>query len=188
MPAPTSTTASSSSARCGGVVRDALELIAEQGLPGTPPLLHHLPHRPSGRRHRRRAARALSDRDDGGPAARVLGPRGLPERFGVTLSFGGVPQRLEVPFEAVRVFADPSVEFGLQFTVASAGAPKRAGAAWPAEPRCRAVAGAAKRPRPPRRADRDGRQRRGRHPRPVSQEIGAPPVPRSALRRRASRH
>ena len=36
----------------------------------------------------------------------------------VTLSFGSAPQRLEIPFDAVRVFADPSVEFGLQFTVA----------------------------------------------------------------------
>ena len=31
-----------------------------------------------------------------------------------------MPQRLEIPFEAVSVFADPSVEFGLQFTAASA--------------------------------------------------------------------
>lgn len=37
--------------------------------------------------------------------------------FAVTLSFGGVPQRIEVPFAAITVFADPSVEFGLQFTV-----------------------------------------------------------------------
>jgi hypothetical protein len=36
--------------------------------------------------------------------------------FGVTLSFGGQPQRLQIPFEAIQVFADPSVEFGLQFT------------------------------------------------------------------------
>lgn len=41
--------------------------------------------------------------------------------FGVTLSFGGVPRRLRVPFRAVRVFADPSVEFGLQFQVPEAG-------------------------------------------------------------------
>ena len=37
------------------------------------------------------------------------------DRFSVLLKFGGVPQRLEIPFEAVTVFADPSVEFGLQF-------------------------------------------------------------------------
>ena len=39
------------------------------------------------------------------------------DRFGVTLSFGGQPQRLQIPFEAIQVFADPSVEFGLQFTI-----------------------------------------------------------------------
>jgi uncharacterized protein len=44
------------------------------------------------------------------------------DRFAVTLSFNSVSQRLEVPFAAVTVFADPSVEFGLQFTRASAPA------------------------------------------------------------------
>ena len=38
--------------------------------------------------------------------------------FGVTLSFADLPHRLEVPFAAISVFADPSVEFGLQFNVA----------------------------------------------------------------------
>ena len=40
------------------------------------------------------------------------------ERFAVTLAFGGRPQRLFVPWAAVKVFADPGVEFGLQFTLA----------------------------------------------------------------------
>ena len=40
-----------------------------------------------------------------------------PEGFAVTLSFSERPQRLEVPFDAIIVFADPSVEFGLQFTL-----------------------------------------------------------------------
>lgn len=37
------------------------------------------------------------------------------EAFEVGLSFGGVPERLIVPFEAVNGFFDPSVQFGLQF-------------------------------------------------------------------------
>ncbi|MGI9434843.1 MAG: SspB family protein [Geminicoccaceae bacterium] len=37
--------------------------------------------------------------------------------FGVTLSFNNVSQRLEIPFTAITVFADPSVEFGLQFNL-----------------------------------------------------------------------
>ena len=40
------------------------------------------------------------------------------DAFGVTLSFNNAPHRLEIPFEAITVFADPSVEFGLQFTQA----------------------------------------------------------------------
>ena len=35
--------------------------------------------------------------------------------FEVGLSFGGIPERLTVPFEAINGFFDPSVQFGLQF-------------------------------------------------------------------------
>jgi hypothetical protein len=35
--------------------------------------------------------------------------------FEVGLSFGGVPEKLSVPFSAIRSFFDPSVQFGLQF-------------------------------------------------------------------------
>jgi hypothetical protein len=37
------------------------------------------------------------------------------DRFEVGLSFGGIPERLEVPFAAIKSFLDPSVQFGLQF-------------------------------------------------------------------------
>ncbi|MFN3657110.1 MAG: SspB family protein [Pseudolabrys sp.] len=37
------------------------------------------------------------------------------EGFEVGLSFGGVPEKLAVPFEAIKGFFDPSVQFGLQF-------------------------------------------------------------------------
>ncbi len=40
--------------------------------------------------------------------------------FEVGLSFGGIPERLFVPFEAIKGFFDPSVQFGLQFEVAGA--------------------------------------------------------------------
>ncbi len=42
--------------------------------------------------------------------------------FGVTLSFNDRHERLIVPFEALRVFADPGVEFGLQFTLGNEAA------------------------------------------------------------------
>jgi uncharacterized protein len=35
--------------------------------------------------------------------------------FEVGLSFGGVTERIAVPFEAVTAFFDPAVQFGLQF-------------------------------------------------------------------------
>jgi hypothetical protein len=40
------------------------------------------------------------------------------DRFEVGLSFNGIPERLVVPFRAIAGFADPSVQFVLQFAVA----------------------------------------------------------------------
>jgi hypothetical protein len=47
--------------------------------------------------------------------------------FEVGLSFGGVPERLLVPFEAMTGFFDPSVQFGLKFAVDEALADNDAG-------------------------------------------------------------
>jgi len=46
--------------------------------------------------------------------------------FSVTLRFGGSPERLTVPWEALRAFADPSVGFGVRLKEA---APAEAGEA-----------------------------------------------------------
>jgi uncharacterized protein len=43
------------------------------------------------------------------------------DAFEVGLSFGGVPERLSITFAAVKGFADPSVQFGLQFEQAVEG-------------------------------------------------------------------
>lgn len=60
--------------------------------------------------------------------------------FGVTLSFNNVPERLQVPFAAVKVFYDPGAEFVLQFTLEPEGEAKGRVVAMPAGD---------ERPRPP---------------------------------------
>ncbi len=37
------------------------------------------------------------------------------EGFGVTLNFGDAPEPLYIPYDAIKTFVDPSVEFGLRF-------------------------------------------------------------------------
>lgn len=39
--------------------------------------------------------------------------------FEVGLSFGGIPEKLLIPFSALKGFFDPSVKFGLQFELAA---------------------------------------------------------------------
>jgi len=47
------------------------------------------------------------------------------EDFEVGLAFNGISERLHIPLKAVKAFLDPSVQFGLQFTVEpEAGAAK----------------------------------------------------------------
>ena len=68
------------------------------------------------------------------------------DRFEVGLSFGGVPERLVVPFNAIKSFFDPSVQFGLQFEPSDAAAePAAAGepaAQLPASPAASALTAA----------------------------------------------
>ncbi len=76
------------------------------------------------------------------------------EGFSVTLSFGEAPRKLIVPFPAVVAFADPSVQFGLQFETANGApatpqsgseaedaGPENPAKAAPAEPRAEQPAG-----------------------------------------------
>jgi hypothetical protein len=54
------------------------------------------------------------------------------DAFQITLSFNKVPERLVIPYAAITAFADPSVQFGLQFRVApNADAPQRSGVVAP---------------------------------------------------------
>ena len=61
------------------------------------------------------------------------------DRFEVGLSFGGIPERLVVPFAAIKSFFDPSVQFGLQFDPAEA-APEAPAKNLPTAPASSSVA------------------------------------------------
>jgi len=53
--------------------------------------------------------------------------------FDVGLAFNGIPERLHIPLKAVKAFMDPSVQFGLQFTVEAETGKAETGAAAPPE-------------------------------------------------------
>ncbi len=55
------------------------------------------------------------------------------QAFEVGLSFGGIAERVGVPFEAVTAFYDPAVQFGFQFETIESAAASDAAGAKPAE-------------------------------------------------------
>ncbi len=77
--------------------------------------------------------------------------------FEVGLSFSDVPERLEIPFSAVRGFYDPSVNFELEFDVKTDEAAAAPVEAAPAKPKGEAPAPVpAKKPEPKKaEADKD---------------------------------
>ncbi len=117
------------------------------------------------------------------------------DRFEVGLSFGGIPERLVVPFNSIKSFFDPSVQFGLQFEPSDA-APKRRRQTFRQCP-CRRLF------RPPagrracrRNSGRAGQAERGRRSRTAgsfpqeiirAQEIRRETLPRNQRRRPATR-
>ena len=56
------------------------------------------------------------------------------DRFEVGLSFGGIAERLVVPFNSIKSFFDPSVQFGLQFAPADTPAASLPAVPAPAAP------------------------------------------------------
>ena len=100
-----------------GVLRQALEITADQGLPGS----HHF-YVTFDTTH---PGVDISD------TMRAQHPSEMTivlqhqfwdlkvekDYFEITLSFSGVSQRLIIPFAAVTAFADPHAKFGLQFHV-----------------------------------------------------------------------
>ncbi|WBU59439.1 SspB family protein [Paracoccus albus] len=98
-----------------GLISDVLQRVAENGLPGE----HHFFITFDTREEGVEIADWLRERY---PAEMTIVIQHWYEnliveddRFEVTLNFGNSPERLIVPFDAMRTFVDPSVEFGLRF-------------------------------------------------------------------------
>lgn len=98
-----------------GVVRNALALVEEQGLPGN----HHYyvsfltQHEGVAIPDHLRAR--YPDEMTIVLQHQFWGLETGDDAFSVTLSFGGRSERLTVPYEAVTAFVDPAVDFGLRF-------------------------------------------------------------------------
>lgn len=109
-----------------GVVREALRVVIRSGLPGE----HHFyiafdTRHPGVNIGERLAARY--------PREMTVVLQHQYERlevyddhFEVSLHFDHIPERLIIPFGAVKGFLDPAVQFGLQFEVAPPAAPVQA--------------------------------------------------------------
>jgi hypothetical protein len=117
-----------------GVVRDALRIAETTGLPGE----HHF-------------YIAFNTRHPGVQLSEKIAQRYpremtivlqhqywnlhvMDDRFEVELSFDNVPEHLVIPFDAVKGFLDPAVQFGLQFETAERR-PREVEAQKPAAPR-----------------------------------------------------
>jgi hypothetical protein len=102
-----------------GLIRDVLSDVAAQGLPGN----HHFFITFDTTHPDAELADWLSDRYPTEMTVVMqywfadleVGDEG----FKVTLNFGDQPEPLYIPFDAIRTFVDPSVEFGLRFETTS---------------------------------------------------------------------
>lgn len=105
-----------------GLIHEVLSEVAEHGLPGA----HHFFITFDTRHPDARLADWLRDRY---PEEMTVVLQHWfdnlhtdPDGFGVTLNFGDSPEPLYIPYDAIRTFVDPSVEFGLRFESHSAEA------------------------------------------------------------------
>ncbi|MGI9493245.1 MAG: SspB family protein [Geminicoccaceae bacterium] len=116
------------------VVRDTLTLVAEHGLPGRHNIYITF-------RTDHPGVKIEDELKERYPSEMTIvlqhefwGLEVSDEGFGVTLSFNNVSQRLEISFEAITVFADPSVEFGLQFNLTERVSDEEGESEEPGEP------------------------------------------------------
>ncbi len=98
-----------------GVVRAALDLAAADGLPGEHHLYITFRTEAPGVDITPRLKAQYPDEMTIVLQHQFWGLQTDDDGFEVTLSFGGISERLVVPWDAMIGFVDPSVEFGLRF-------------------------------------------------------------------------
>ena len=98
-----------------GLIRKVLLDVAERGLPGN----HHFFITFDTSHPDAELADWLSDRYPGEMTVVMQhwydNLQVSEDGFAVTLNFGDAPEPLYIPYDAIRTFVDPSVEFGLRF-------------------------------------------------------------------------
>ncbi|MGB0631212.1 MAG: SspB family protein [Alphaproteobacteria bacterium] len=100
------------------VVRDVLLRVAEDGLPGEHHLYITFRTEHDGVEIADRLVAQYPDEMTIVLQYQFWGLEIYDDAFEITLSFSGKNERLFIPFDAVVGFADPSVNFGLQFKAA----------------------------------------------------------------------
>ncbi|MBO9449622.1 hypothetical protein J7426_05095 [Tropicibacter sp. R16_0] len=103
-----------------GLIKTVLQDVAQHGLPGA----HHFFITFDTSHPDAELADWLSDRYPGEMTVVMqhwfenldVGDEG----FAITLNFGDAPEPLYIPYDAIKTFVDPSVEFGLRFETGEA--------------------------------------------------------------------
>ena len=103
-----------------GVVRDALRQVAKDGLPGDHHLYITFRTQDPGVQIAERLIAQYPEEMTIVLQYQFWGLEVDEDAFEITLSFSGKNERLYIPLESVVGFADPSVNFGLQFKAAEA--------------------------------------------------------------------
>ena len=102
-----------------GLIRKVLEDVSENGLPGA----HHFFITFDTSHPDAELADWLSDRYPGEMTVVMQhwydNLDVSDDGFSVTLNFGDAPEPLYIPYDAIKTFVDPSVEFGLRFETQS---------------------------------------------------------------------
>ncbi len=98
-----------------GLIRKVLDDVVERGLPGN----HHFFITFDTAHPDAELADWLSDRYPGEMTVVMQHwfdkLEVTDDGFAITLNFGDAPESLYIPYDAIRTFVDPSVEFGLRF-------------------------------------------------------------------------